>query len=172
LANRKFISRFFVIELIVVFVIIACDLLLKNYSEDNLQEQDVILLKGILSLTYTTNSGAAFGIFQNKQTFFKILTVIALCIFMYYLYRNRGGNIILRLSFAFIISGTTGNFIDRVKYNYVRDMLRFDFIDFPIFNIADSALTVGVTLFAIYFLFIFKEPEKAQPLKDVTERGK
>lgn len=54
--------------------------------------------------------------------------------------------------------GTAGNFADRVKLGYVRDMLNFDFIEFPVFNIADAALTVGATLICIYFLFVYKEP--------------
>jgi len=172
LTNSSFFKKFFILEIIIVLFVIAFDLFLKAYSEFNYQGMSVPLIKGIVNLTYVENSGAAFGMLQNQQLFFKILTIIALGVFMYILYKNKNGNILLKISLALIIGGTTGNFIDRVKLNYVRDMIELKFIDFAVFNIADSALTIGVILFAIYYIFIYKEPatiKKADAVKDNSE---
>lgn len=169
--GKKIVSKFFIIEIVTVMFVLAFDLFLKAYSELYLQGENVPFIKGIINLTYVENRGAAFGILQGRQVFFKILTVIALGVFMFFLYKNRGGNIVIRLSLALIIGGTAGNFIDRVNLNYVRDMIEFDFVNFAVFNIADCALTVGVTLFAIYYLFIYKEPDKKQKSLETQNKG-
>lgn len=168
----KFLHRFMIIEFMTVFAVLAFDLLLKIYSEINLKGNSVPLIKDIINLTYLENRGAAFGILQNQMIFFKIITVLALSAFIFYLYKNRGGNFLLRFSTALVIGGTAGNFVDRVKLGYVRDMIEVQFMDFAVFNIADSALTVGVILFSAYLLFIYKEPVKINPpqKQNITEK--
>ena len=168
--NTNYFKKYFILEILIVIFVIAFDLFLKAYSEINLKGQSIPLIKGIVNLTYVENSGAAFGMLKDKQIFFKILTVIALGVFMYFLYRNRNENILLKISLALIIGGTTGNFIDRVNLNYVRDMIELKFINFAVFNIADSALTIGVILFAIYYLFIYKEPEKKDNNENTNDK--
>lgn len=155
-------------ESLVAIAVIVLDLLLKAYAEENLRGQSVTLIKGLLSMTYVENRGAAFGIFQGGIPFFIVLTILIFPAFFYALYRGREGHFFFRLSMALLIGGTAGNFVDRVKLGYVRDMLNFDFIVFPVFNIADSALTVGAVLLCVYFIFIYKEPDMVQkePEKD------
>ncbi|NLK17774.1 MAG: signal peptidase II [Clostridiales bacterium] len=151
----------FLMEAIVIAAIIVSDLLLKAYAEDNLDNlvgRTVPLISGLLSMTYVQNRGAAFGIFQGGRPFFIVITIIAFFIFFFLLYKKRDGHFLFRFSLSLIIGGTAGNFADRVKLGYMRDMLNFDFIEFPVFNIADAALTVGATLICIYFLFVYKEP--------------
>ena len=108
------------------------------------------LLKAIMafsSLTYLQNRGAAFSILQNQKYFFVILTVLVIGAALFYLVKNYQKSLWLVLSLILIISGGIGNFIDRVHLGYVVDMVQLDFIDFAIFNVADSYLTVGVLLF-------------------------
>lgn len=151
----------FLMEALIIAAVIAFDLLLKAYAEDNLVGRNVPLISGLLSLTYVQNRGAAFGMFQGGIPVFIFITIIAFFAFFFLLYKQRNGHFLFRLSMALIIGGTAGNFVDRVKLGYVRDMLNFDFIRFPVFNIADSALTVGATLLCVYYLFLYKEPERA-----------
>lgn len=154
-------KKYLLIEILIISAVLALDIFLKRYAETHLRDIRVRFIPGIINLVYVENRGAAFGILQGKLEFFLALTVIALAVFIFFLYKKRDGHWLLRLSLALIIAGTAGNFIDRVKTGYVVDMIEFDFVYFAVFNIADSALTVGATLFAVYYLFIYKEPQKA-----------
>lgn len=74
------------------------------------------------------------------------------------------------ISFSFILAGAFGNFIDRMRIGYVVDMLRFDFINFPIFNLADVFLTLGVSSMIIYILFFEKEEDNTSS-RDIERKG-
>lgn len=112
----------------------------------------------VLHLHYISNYGAAWGIFSGKQAFLIILTsiiIIAMFIYMFKLPKNQFGYW-AKISFILIISGAIGNLIDRVTLGYVRDFIYFALIDFPIFNVADMLVVIGVALMMIT-LFCAKE---------------
>ena len=113
-------------------------------------------LPPIFSLTYLRNYGAAFSILQNQQWFFVILTIVVVGAAIYYFIRNLNGSFWFLLSLSLIISGGLGNFIDRVRLGYVVDMVHLDFMDFAIFNVADSYLTVGVVML---FIVLWRQGE-------------
>lgn len=87
------------------------------------------------------------------MNFFLIITVLAAAYIIYLIFKNRDHHFITRLSYGLILGGAVGNFIDRIRLGYVIDMFRLKFIDFPIFNVADAALTIGVVLLIIVILF-------------------
>ena len=111
---------------------------------------------GIFSLTYLRNYGAAFSILQNQQWFFTVITLTVVGAACYYFIKNINGNFWFLFGLLLIISGGIGNFIDRVRLSYVVDMVHLDFMNFAIFNVADSYLTVGVV---ILFIALWKEEE-------------
>ena len=113
-------------------------------------------LPGIFSLTYLRNYGAAFSILQNQQWFFTVITFAVVGAACYYFIKNLQGSFWLLFGLLLIISGGLGNFIDRVRLGYVVDMVHLDFMNFAIFNVADSYLTVGVI---ILFITLWKEEE-------------
>lgn len=136
---------------------------------------DVTLIDGILNLTYVQNRGAAWGIFSEHQIWLYIFSgvLIAAMIFLYARYYKSLGKL-MRIAGAMVIAGALGNMIDRVVLGYVRDMIQFAFIDFPVFNIADSAISIGAVLLFIDCLFLdgrkfFKDTEKEKIAEETVK---
>ncbi len=141
------------------------------------------VIEGFFYLRYVKNSGAAWGLFADKswgQLFFKILTSVALVAFIVaYVFVCKKGYKILNFALILIIAGTIGNFIDRLAYNYVVDFISLVFGDynFPVFNLADSYMTIGVIMAVVHFLFlddnaIFKKkPKKEEKLDENANNG-
>lgn len=130
--------------------LILLDQLSKLWIVDHIALGEIrTFLSPIFSLTYVRNYGAAFSMLQNQQWFFALVTFIVIGTAIYYLIKNIRGHWSILLSLILIISGGLGNFIDRVRLGYVVDMVHLDFMDFAIFNVADSYLTVGVVVLAL-----------------------
>lgn len=110
------------------------------------------VLDKIFSLFYLQNKGAAWGILEGQRLFFLVITIAVVIVLVYLIYLNRNNGILVNLSYALIAMGAIGNGIDRYRLGYVVDMIQLEFIDFPIFNVADMCLTVGVILLISYFI--------------------
>lgn len=123
---------------------------------------DLEVIKGFFRITYTCNDGAAFSILKGKRVFFIIMTIIVVFLIVYYLLKNKV-YWVEKYSLLLIISGAVGNLIDRIMYGYVIDFLDFIIFgyDFPVFNIADSFITIGAVGLIISILFLNKEGENA-----------
>lgn len=138
--------------LFLTIFIIFIDQITKYFAVDSLKDQSSINIIGdFFKLVYVENSGAAFGILKDNKLFFIIITTIILLIMFIYSYKNWNKfNKSIKLLFSMFVGGTIGNFIDRVRLGYVVDFFSFDFgfYSFPVFNIADIAITVSVFVFA------------------------
>lgn len=114
--------------------------------------QSIPLIDNFIYITSHRNEGAAWGILQGKMMFFYIITLVVVGVVIVWLSRlDVKKDKLLVIALAFILGGALGNFIDRVFYQHVVDFIDtyiFGY-DFPIFNIADSALTIGVALMAL-----------------------
>ncbi|HEM5503088.1 signal peptidase II [Streptococcus suis] len=140
---------------ILAAVLIAVDQLVKAWTVANIELDTVEpFLPGFMSLAYLRNYGAAWSILQNQQWFFTIVTIVAVTGLIWYYVKQIKGNLWTLFSLALMISGALGNFIDRIRLGYVVDMFHLDFISFPVFNVADMCLSVGV---GILFICIMKE---------------
>ncbi|WP_430609114.1 signal peptidase II [Enterococcus sp. DIV0876] len=134
-------------------IVIGLDQWLKIWIVANYQLGEThSMIDGIFSLTYLQNTGAAWSILEGKMVFFAIITVIAVAVVVYLMFRYRKSSLWFRFGLAFVLAGAIGNFIDRMQHGYVVDMFQLDFINFPIFNIADMSLVFGVILIFIYAL--------------------
>ncbi len=137
----------------IVFVfIVLVDQISKAYVDANNIKQ--VIVDDIFSIWNARNSGAAFSMFSSEawaQTFFIVLTVIAITFGTLYLILNKKKSKWLNLSIAFILGGAVGNFIDRLVFAEVRDFLFVHF--FANCNVADIFISVGGVMLVIYFLF-------------------
>ncbi|MBC8043994.1 MAG: signal peptidase II [Rhizobacter sp.] len=156
---------------LIVALVVALDQSTKLLAKKHLFETGVGQIPVIadwLKFTYTENPGIAFGIRIGGPvvvTIFSLVATIGIC---YYLYRTQQKNIYSRLVIGLILGGAVGNLIDRVAYGQVIDFIHFDLYNgylfgrytsiFPIFNVADAAITTGVGVMLVWYKRIF-EPD-------------
>lgn len=148
--------------LLLMMLLLILDQSTKLIAAANLKgNEGISLIKGVFRLYYVENTGAAFGILQNRQLFFyiSIAITVALLIFFYIKIPEEKKYFPLRLCTVFLVSGAIGNFIDRVWHRYVIDFIYFELIDFPVFNMADIYVTCSATILAVLLLFVYKEEE-------------
>ena len=105
----------------------------------------------LLQLTYTRNSGIAFGMFAGRNYPFYVFSLVAAGAVLWMFARHERLTTLRRLALAFILGGAVGNFIDRVRFGEVVDfiLLSWHRWQFPVFNLADTFVTIGVALFAL-----------------------
>ena len=140
--------------LVVSVLLIIIDQLTKYLTVQNIDLYEVVdVIPNIVSFTYIQNTGAAFSILEGQMWFFYIVTIIVVAGIIYYMYTEAKEDKLLGFLLSLILAGAIGNFIDRLFLQYVVDMIKLEFIDFAIFNVADSYLTVGVILLLIYTLY-------------------
>lgn len=138
--------------------LVAIDQFTKYLTVQNIALYEVVeFIPNVLSFTYIQNSGAAWSILEGQILFFVVVTVIVIAVILYYLYTEGQEDKFFGTILSIILAGTIGNFIDRLLYQYVVDMFKLEFIDFPIFNVADSLLVVGVILMIVYTIYIEKK---------------
>ena len=145
-------------RLLVVYFLISALLVGLDQWSKYLTVQNISLgetkefIPGFLSLTHLRNTGAAWSLLEGKMIFFYVITVIVSVVIIYLLIKNYKKSIWYSVGLSFVLAGAIGNFIDRVRLGYVVDMLQTDFMNFPIFNVADSTLVVGVIWIFIYLI--------------------
>lgn len=145
-------------RLLVVYFLISALLVGLDQWSKYLTVQNISLgetkefIPGFLSLTHLRNTGVAWSLLEGKMIFFYVITVIVSVVIIYLLIKNYKKSIWYSVGLSFVLAGAIGNFIDRVRLGYVVDMLQTDFMNFPIFNVADSTLVVGVICIFIYLI--------------------
>lgn len=128
-------------------VLVVGDQALKSYVTLNIAPMSVHdFIPGLLSITHITNTGAAWSMLEGKMMFFYLVTIIAVVVLVYLFIKADKKDYLYRFSLIFLLAGTVGNAIDRFTRHFVVDMFNLDFINFPIFNLADTYITIGVIL--------------------------
>lgn len=138
-----------------VFVVLVDQLSkhwITQYFTTGAPKDPISLLGPILQLTYDQNPGVAFSLLEGQGILFLFIALaIAVVGYLYWRLRD-SGSLLLKLTFGLILGGAIGNLIDRFSHRYVVDFIHFQIpghFDYPIFNLADSAICVGVVLLAV-----------------------
>lgn len=148
--------------LLSVPLLTAFDQITKSLAQSRLKGQaDYPLLDDILEFSYLENTGAAFSSFMGKQGFLITLTALVMLFLLFKYFRMPEGKryLPMQISLLLLISGGTGNLIDRIANGYVVDFIYFVPINFPKFNVADCYVTVGMFLLFLLCFFYYKEDE-------------
>lgn len=155
--------RYYILAIIVILV----DQWTKWIVDKKMEVYESIpIIENFFYLTSHRNKGAAWGILQGHMTFFYIITVVVIVGIIYYMQKHAKDNRLLAISLSLLLGGAIGNFIDRLVRKEVVDFLDFIIInyDFPIFNVADSALTIGVILILIVTFLDERKAKKGKQL--------
>lgn len=138
--------------LIVISILCFLDQYSKVYISLNINK---LINKDLLILTieYIRNYGAAFNILSGSRLFLSLISIISTIILMYLIF-IREDKRINKYGLSFIVAGSIGNGVDRIFYGYVIDFIKIKFVDFPVFNIADIAINIGILVMIInYFRY-------------------
>ena len=145
---------------LIVLIIIALDQISKYWVVNNIGLTDsFVVIPKVIDFVYVKNTGAAFS-FLSDTTYGIILLSCISVIFcvgvIWFMIKKKPQHKLLTISLALMLSGAIGNVIDRIFRGYVVDFIETTFIKFPVFNIADIAITIGAALVIIYVLFFEK----------------
>ena len=154
-------------------LLIGLDQLTKWWALTYLQPVGSIsIIPGLLDFTYVENRGAAFGILQNQQVLLLVLTTMVMVFMLFCVGKKWVTHPLGLVAVGMVVAGGLGNNIDRLFRGYVVDFLDVrPLFSFPVFNVADCVITVGVVILAIYLLF-FEEKEPNRPIKKGSEGTK
>jgi signal peptidase II len=136
--------------------------------------ESIPVLDGFFHITSHRNRGAAFGMMQNQQWLFILVTLVVAAMILYYLWKRRDEKPWASFALALILGGAIGNLLDRIRTGEVVDFLHFFFrsYEFPVFNLADAVIVVGVGILVVTHLFgstvksPVKSPEKLSEARD------
>jgi len=145
-----------------IVILTELDQITKALAESKLMGKPYFKIFGdAFVFSYLRNSGAAWGMLSGKISLFLIFTVIVVLIITYVVINMPviKKYVPLLITCTLLVSGAVGNFIDRVRFGYVRDFIYFKLINFPVFNVADCYVTVSVVLLIILILFVYKEDD-------------
>jgi len=150
----------------IIGIILLLDQVTKYIIEKNVRQYEVIsVIPGFFNITHVRNKGAAFSLFASapesfRSLFFIMVTIVAIMVIFLLIRKTHERLLIVALSL--IAGGAVGNLVDRVRYGEVVDFIQWYVKSYywPSFNVADSAITVGVCLLAIDMLF--QAPDKVR----------
>lgn len=119
------------------------------------------LIKGVFSLHYVENTGAAFGVLKDRKIIFLVITIVIVSIVSYVICKmpsDRHYTPLLGIC-TLLLAGALGNFIDRILHSYVIDFLYFEPINFPVFNVADCYVTISAVILFFFIMFFYKDED-------------
>ncbi|MBR1863482.1 MAG: signal peptidase II [Ruminococcus sp.] len=167
----------FVVALVLSAVLIVIDQVLKIAVNSRIDLHEVIeVIKigsvKIFSLTHIRNTGAAWSIMAGKTWFLVLLPLVVCGLGIFYMYKIRNDSKLEIISLAMIIAGGAGNLIDRVRLKEVIDYIKFEPINFPVFNFADICIVIGAVLFCVSIIIGDHKQSKEKELDSKSQQNK
>lgn len=141
-----------ILYILTFLIIVGGDQITKIMIDHTLQlNSGYTIIDNFFYFRYTHNAGAAWGIFQGKLNFFFLVSIVATIGIIYYFIQSKNYQKMTRFGLVLVFSGMVGNLIDRIAFGYVRDFIDFIIFgyDYPIFNVADMAIVIGMFLVII-----------------------
>lgn len=158
-----------ILAIVIAILLVVVDQLTKLYALNVVKPQGTItVINNFYYFTYVENRGAAFGIMQNKQWFFVVVTLLIFVGFGYVLKKYKIEGKLFFAAVVLIFGGGVGNLIDRIFRGYVVDFLQFSFFS-PVCNLADYFITVGAVMLIISVLFCKKNIARREPVQEKAE---
>ncbi len=140
---------------VIVFLGVVADQLSKMWAAGHLMSSSPVVVPGVLSFTYVENTGMAFGMGSGMTLFLAIASLALALILAFLLVRYRGKmHVLSKVALSLMIAGALGNVIDRFFLGYVVDFIRFDFVEFAVFNVADICVTMGTIFLFMSLIFL------------------
>lgn len=163
---------------LVLFACIVVGFVILDQVTKYLVRQNLVLgervpvIPGIFDFELVYNKGAAFGMFQNATLYFVIIALVMIGGILWYLLRAKGHSTAEVVALGLIGAGAVGNCIDRVFMDgTVTDFIATAFMDFPVFNVADSAITIGCVLFVICVLLSLRGQKGTRETRPASTSG-
>ncbi|MEA1958253.1 MAG: signal peptidase II [Chloroflexota bacterium] len=157
----RLISRERLVKDSVFFLVAAAvtglDQLSKYLIRSNMYPGQSIPEDGFFRIVYGTNPGGVFGLFANQTFLITIAAVISVVIILLYSRHKMAQSLLVRVSLGLVLGGSVGNLIDRVRFGEVTDFIRMG--SWPVFNLADAAIDVGIVLLLYYVIFKMRKGE-------------
>ena len=157
-----------ILYVLFVLVLLGTDQYTKRLAAVHLKGgEDFVLIKNILSFSYLENTGAAWGVLSGKTILFIVVTcilavfILAVMCRLEVMKKEAGRKVytVMQVDLAVLIAGAFGNLVDRIVNGYVVDFIKTDFINFPVFSVADCYVTISMILLIIILLCFVKEDE-------------
>ena len=143
---------------LVAAIVVALDQLSKYLVRAKMDPGQSIPEHGFFRFTYGTNTGGVFGLFSNQTFLITVAAVISVVVILLYSRHRMAQSMLVKVSLGMILGGSIGNLIDRVRLGEVTDFI--DVGAWPVFNLADSAIDIGVVLLIIYILFMMQKDSR------------
>ena len=132
---------------------------IENLAE-NVRTHAITVIDGIIDFNYYANTGVAFGFLQDNKWIIVVICIAILFGILFTIYKTKPETITEKIAYGMIIGGALGNLTDRLMHGFVIDFIETKFIDFPVFNIADSFIVIGAVLICVHFLFFDKKEDE------------
>jgi signal peptidase II len=160
----------YVVLILIAGIIVLLDQLTKEWVRLNLQLGEVfrpeLWLSDYMRIVHWKNTGAAFGMFQNMNPMFMVLSVLVSAVILYYFPQIPRQDWLVRLSMGMLLGGAIGNLIDRFRQGYVTDFISVG--KFPVLNIADASISVGVAILFVGMWLQEKNKKETLPAEAET----